>query len=212
MTALFIILGIIVFILLLLFLPISVFLSVKDDFKVIVRFSGIKVFDSSKPKKEKKEKTKPQDTENETQKEQKKENKLVNTFKNKKEESGIVGAVRYFGEIVKIILGKLVWFLKKLKFDHIRLNLSVSSEDAADTAIMYGTVCTALYPILSLITSNASVKYKEINISADFNKTAIILDLSFCVKLRLIYALVALIKGYFEYRKFIKEEDKNERK
>lgn len=212
MTALFIILGIIVFILLLLFLPISVFLSVKDDFKVIVKFSGIKVFDSSKPKKEKKEKTKPQDTENETQKEQKKENKLVNTFKNKKEESGIVGAVRYFGEIAKIILGKLVWFLKKLKFDHIRLNLSVSSEDAADTAIMYGTICTALYPILSLITSNASVKYKEINISADFNKTAIILDLSFCVKLRLIYALVALIKGYFEYRKFIKEEDKNERK
>ncbi len=212
MTALFIILGIIVFILLLLFLPISVFLSVKDDFKVIVRFSGIKIFDSSKPKKEKKEKTKPQDTENETQKEQKKENKLVNTFKNKKEESGTVGAVRYFGEIAKIILGKLVWFLKKLKFDHIRLNLSVSSEDAADTAIMYGTICTALYPILSLITSNASVKYKEINISADFNKTAIILDLSFCVKLRLIYALVALIKGYFEYRKFIKEEDKNERK
>lgn len=212
MTALFIILGIIVFILLLLFLPISVFLSVKDDFKVIVRFSGIKVFDTSKPKKEKKEKTKPQDTENETQKGQKKENKLVNTFKNKKEESGIVGAVRYFGEIAKIILGKLVWFLKKLKFDHIRLNLSVSSEDAADTAIMYGTICTALYPILSLITSNASVKYKEINISADFNKTAIILDLSFCVKLRLIYALVALIKGYFEYRKFIKEEDKNERK
>lgn len=209
MTALFIILGIIVFILLLLFLPISVFLSVKDDFKVIVRFSGIKVFDSSKPKKEK---TKPQDTENETQKEQKKENKLVNTFKNKKEESGIVGAIKYFGGIAKIILGKLVWFLKKLKFDHIRLNLSVSSEDAADTAIMYGTICTALYPVLSLITSNASVKYKEINISADFNKTAIILDLSFCVKLRLIYALVALIKGYFEYREFIKEEDKNERK
>ena len=44
--------------------------------------------------------------------------------------------------------------------------------------------------------------------SADFNKTAIVADFLICVRLRLIYAVIVLLKVYSEYRKMIKEEDK----
>ena len=207
MTALFIILGIILFVFLLLILPVCVCLELKDGFNASVKYSGIKVFDTAKQKKQK-HKEKPTKTPKEDVPKQKKENKFLSLFNKKKEKHGTVGAIKYFGEFVKSVLKKLIWFIKKLKFDRIRLNLSISSDDAANTAILYGTVCTAVYPALSLITSNASVKYKEINISADFNKTAIAADFSLCVKLRLIYAVIVLLKVYSEYRKMIKEEDK----
>ena len=210
MTALFIVCGIILFILLLLVLPVCIYLEFKDEFNVSVKYAGIKVFSTSGKKEEKPEKVeeKPQMGEAKEKEEQKKENKLLSLFKKKKEQDGTLGAIKYFGGFAKSVLKKLIWFLKKLKFDHIKLNLSISSDEAADTAVLYGTVCSVLYPILSLITSNSSVKYKEINVSADFNKTAIVADFSMCVNLRLIYAVIVFLKVYSEYRKMIKEEDK----
>ena len=210
MTALFIVSGTILFILLLLILPVGIYLEVKDGFNVSVRYAGIKLFSTSGKKEEKPEKVeeKPETDEAKEREEQKKENKFLSLFKKKKEQDGTIGAIKYFGSFAKSILEELIWFIKKLKFDHIKLNMSISSDEAANTAILYGTVCSVLYPILSLITSNSSVKYKEINVSADFNKTAIVADFSMCVKLRLIYAVIVFLKVYSEYRKMIKEEDK----
>ena len=210
MTALFIILAIILFILLLLTLPVCICLEFKDKFNISVRYAGVKVFSTSGKKDKKPEKTESisKTDEAKEQKEQKKENKFLSLFRKKKEQDGTIGAIKYFGSFAKSLLEKLIWFIRKLKFDNIKLNMSISSDEAADTAVFYGTVCSVLYPILSLITTNSSVKYKEINVSADFNKTAIVADFLICVRLRLIYAVIVLLKVYSEYRKMIKEKDK----
>ncbi|MCQ2455563.1 MAG: DUF2953 domain-containing protein [Clostridia bacterium] len=203
MTALYIVFAIILFLAVLVFMPISVFLEFNDDFFVAVKLFGITVFNSKKSKKKEKNKDKK------PQEQPKKENTVKKIFVNQKEKSGTAGAIKYFAKIAKIILEKLIWFLRKLNFEHIKLNLAIASEDAAKTAIIYGSVCTAVYPLLSLITQNAKVKYKKIDISADFNNTAVKAEFSALIKSNFIYALVGALKGYTEYKKFVKEEEKN---
>lgn len=209
MIALYIVCGIVFLLALILMANISVNLEFKEDFKIAVKVLGIKVFDSSKTKPEKKKNKHDKVKEEPTKEPQKKENKIKEFVNSKRENLGTIGTLKYFLEVFKQVLLEVLWFIKKLKFNHFILNLTIATDDAANTAIEYGKVCAAIYPILSLITSNASVKFKEINISADFNKMAIDFDFSANVKVRIIYIIAVALKVFKIYRKLVKEEEKN---
>ena len=159
-----------------------------------------------KPKKEK-----PETDEKAKNREDTKEpSKISRLFAHKKAKLGFTGAVKFFLDVLKEVLQKLVWAIRKIKFDRFKLNLVVASEDAATTAINYGCFCTAVYPLLSFLCSNTNLELKEVNISADYEKTAVDLDLCVRLKTRLIYFLVLAIKLLNTYRKLIKEVDDDE--
>ena len=114
MTALYIILGIILLIFLILVIPVKVsFAFVEGVFSFAVWYGFIKVYDSTKPKKEKpkKEKSKKPPEKEMPQKEQKEKKKpeILKIFAIKKEELGLMGAVKYFLEV-------LLEFLKSILF------------------------------------------------------------------------------------------------
>lgn len=187
-------------------LPITVDFSFQNEFNIRVFLASFKVFDSKKEEKTeivieniKPKKEKP-----------KKENKIKIAFDNKKKKDGTINAVKYFLGVLSEILKKLVWFIKKIDFRHFVLNLTVSSEDAAKTAIEYGSVCTAVYPMLSFLTANSNLKLDKVNISADFDKTAIDFSCFLTMKTRVIILVIAGIKVLIEYKKLIKEGKNNE--
>ncbi|HCH28599.1 MAG TPA: hypothetical protein DEW35_03735 [Ruminococcaceae bacterium] len=212
MTALYIILGISAFFFLLLIIPVKAKLDYTGGvFSAVVYYGFIKVFDSKKPKKEKPKKEKPETDEKAKNREDTKEpSKISRLFAHKKAKLGFTGAVKFFLDVLKEVLQKLVWAIRKIKFDRFKLNLVVASEDAATTAINYGCFCTAVYPLLSFLCSNTNLELKEVNISADYEKTAVDLDLCVRLKTRLIYFLVLAIKLLNTYRKLIKEVDDDE--
>ena len=112
-----------------------------------------------------------------------------------------------------LLLKKLWWVVKKFKFRRFYLNLSVATNDAASTAINYGKICSAVYPIISFLETNADFKAKEINISADFDKSDSEFKISTSVTTRLFFWLVAAISALFEFLKIQrKESEKYERK
>ena len=213
MTALYIILGILLFFFLLLIIPVKVKLDFSGGvFSAVVYYGFIKVFDSKKPKKEKPKKEKPEKEEKtKKKKDTKSPSKISKLFAHKKAKLGFTGAVKFFLDVLKEVLQKLVWVIRKIKFDRFKLNLVVASDDAATTAINYGYFCTGIYPILSLLCINTNLKLKEVNISADYEKTAIDLDLCVRLKTRILYFLVLAIKLLNTYRKLIKEVNENER-
>ena len=96
------------------------------------------------------------------------------------------------------------WFLKTVKFRKVEVGITVASDDAAKTAIEYGAVCSAVYPVLSLLYSKANIKYKQIDIKSDFNTEKSIFMISLTVNLQIIFLIITGIKVFKEYKDFSK--------
>ncbi|MBR6903051.1 MAG: DUF2953 domain-containing protein [Clostridia bacterium] len=210
MIALYIIGGIVLLLLLLLIIPVSADTMYKDKFTVSVIYGGIKVFDSSKPKKQKPQK--PQISESNQEKptaeeKQKKENFITKIFN----EKGKIEGIKFLVALIKLAVSRIIWMLKKIKFRQFLLNISIASDNAANTAISYGAVCAAVYPTINLLDQNTDLSVKKVNIYTDFDKLSPEIETAISVKTRLIYAVIALISMLFAYLKLKKESDKNGR-
>ncbi len=189
MTATIIISAVICFFVLLLFLPISVRFSYRGEARVKVKYAGITVFNTAKPKAKKKNKKEEQEKTAQAPQQKKKENFFVSQYKR----LGFTESVKYFADIAKEVLKKLLWFVKKMHFKMFLFDLSVATDNAHDTAVQYGIVCTAVYPVLSVICSNAKFKAKKINVSADFCGTEYVFKTDLNVSVSTVYAIAALI-------------------
>ncbi len=194
LIALYILAVLLLLIVAILLLPVSVRLAYYEDFSVKVKFAGIKIF-PFKEKKQKEKKDKPQSK-------PKKENQLKTSFQKLKEKHGFSGAVKEILAFLQICLEHLSGFLKTLKFRKVELNLVVAESDAFKTAIKYGEVCSAVYPVLSYLESKANIKYKKIDVKSDFNATKGEFDFSLTVNLQIIFLIITAFRVYKEYKKF----------
>lgn len=209
MIALIIIGAIVGLLLIAIFLPITIDVSYDSEFLIKIKYSGITVFDNKKSEKKQKNKYKKQSKPNKKSAKTKKDNFFIRTYKQK----GLMGTIKYFSTILKIVLKKLMWLLKKFKFRRFKFDLTVATSDAADTAIKYGEVCAATYPVFALIQSVADFKPKDINISADFDKSKWEFKCETLVKTSAINWIIAGISVLIEIFKIQrKESEENERK
>lgn len=196
MTVFIIIAAVLVLLVSLLFLPVSFHLKFEDGFFVKIKVAGIGVY-SVKPGDDIKT-PEPTDTESDV----KAEKQTENAFKKLEKKLGFTGAVKELFAFIKAVLKRLKGILKHLYFKKLRLGIRVASGDAAYTAIQYGAVCSAVYPVLALIDTSSNVQMKEIDISADFKAESSEIAFAVIVKMRIIF----LIRGAFallsEYNNF----------
>lgn len=170
MTALYVICGILLFIFLLLLCPVRVCLDYTDELSVMIRFLFLK-FRISPPDKEKIEKE---------DKEEKKE-KPPETGSRKKggkkkkafwhtlyEEEGFSGALHFLKVLADILKGAAKGILSHLVIRLMDVRMAVVGENAANTAILYGKVCSAVFPLLTWICSCAKVRKYHADIRPDF--------------------------------------------
>ena len=190
--------AIILLLLLLLILPIAVKLEYKDEFKARVKYCFIPVFSTDKVKAE------PNTTEQEKKTPKKKK---PNIFKSIYKEKGLMGSVKYFAGLAEILINRLKYVLKHIIFRDIRFLLTVASADAAQTAINYGAVCSAVYPLFSSLFCVADCKAESIDVSADFNSEASKIEFSFEVRTLPIFLIIATITALFEYKKYKAENE-----
>ena len=177
----------------LLLLPLTVAISFKNTLCYKAYFCGIKLFDSAKEKSEKKKKAK--DTSAPTP-------QKASFVKELYEKRGIKGTVEYFSHLAAIILKRVAFLLKHIKFRKLRFSLWVASGDAAQTAIDYGAVCAVVYPLFSALTTVSDCKIKSINIFAQFNSEKSKVNFSFIVRSRPLFLLIAALVGFWEYKKY----------
>lgn len=206
MTALYIILGIILFFVVLFSFKVSVILEMTDRNKVTLKYLFLKftLYDSSKPEKEKKPKKEKKKTE-ETQQEEVTEdtpptentadNKGNNLFKQIYIEQGYDGIVKML-VAVKESLGSFFGKLyKTFTINELYLTMHVTGSDAADTAIKYGKLSSWLFPTLGKVTSTCKMKKYDIDISPDFlgvkNEADLYLNVS-VVPIRITNAVIVL--------------------
>ena len=209
MTALFIVLGILALILTLLLLPLTFNFSYANEVHYNFKYAGFNLFNSEKKLNINKIKRKKKSNKTKKNNHQASNEKEENFFKKVYNKKGIIGTIKYFANILVIILKKLLWLIKHFKFKNFNFNLTIASENAANTAIEYGSVCACVYPVLSLLESALDFKTKKINISADFDHTLPTLEICFSVKTQLFYWLIAIILAIFEFSKLQRKDSEN---
>ena len=205
-----IILGIILLIIaVLLFSPVNISISFKEDFAVKVKFLGIKLFDSLSDKGEKKIEEKKKEEQNKSSGETVKKAKSV--FSKLKDKYGFSMAIKELISFFMKCFAHIKGLLRHIKIKKIRLNIAVATPDAAKTAIEYGVVCSAVYPALAVIDTIPNICFKEINVKSDFKSEEGGIDFSFDTKLQVFFALICAFKIYKEYKNFIIRIEDNER-
>ena len=75
-------------------------------------------------------------------------------------------------ELVKQALSSLKnplgWFLRRIRYRDIWLNITVCQEDAHQTALRYGQIQAVFHSVFSLLKNNIDIKTSDIQIRADF--------------------------------------------
>lgn len=204
-----IILSLLLFIVLgVLFIPVVVDLEYTDDFKFKVSFLKITLFSSDS-----KVKTDEKESSEKPKQKQKKSSVLDDAktyFKDIKSEKGFSGAVREVMALVKQIISHIKWLFKYINICKVKLNITVGTPDAAMTAIEYGTVCSAVYPVTAMLDGVAHIGFKEINVNSDFENGKCDFGFSGTVKMQIFYLALCAFKIYRTLKKFV-TENKNER-
>ena len=173
MTALYIILGIIAFFVILLSVKFTVTVHYENDVAVSVKWLFLK-FDilpkkekEKKPKKEKKKKEEKPKEESEVipePKKKKKDNMFVRFYNNR----GVSGVVQLLKDAAKALGGMFKRIGRAFLFDELIISLKVGAGDSAETAIKYGKTCSAAFPAMGLIVNTMRVKKYNLEINPDF--------------------------------------------
>ena len=187
MAALYIILGIIALIIILFSIKVSVTAEYADSFSLDVQWLFIKLHifpqtEEQKAKKEEKNKKKKK-PEEEKKEEDKPSEPKKNIFKEFYENQGFGATVELIQTAAAQLGGFMGSIYRAFVIENLKLLLKVSSgDDAAQNAIKYGKVCSAVYPSMGFICSNMKVKKYEVNVVPDFisqeNKAQFALSLS----------------------------------
>lgn len=175
MTALYIILGVVLFFIAVLSIPVVLDMEYGDVFKLRVSWLFVKFNilpkDESKKKPKKEKKPKQERTQAETAPA---ETPVANTAKKENpikifyEDQGVLGIVELINNVASY-LGKFSkGFLKSIYIKKLRIRIWVTEGDAAQTAIKYGKFCQMIYPPLGFICSSCHVKDYDVNIWAEY--------------------------------------------
>lgn len=186
----------------------------KLDLKVKFLFITIFPLKPRKPKKNKRKKRtetvqkkaeteqveSPMPTKNETPK------KAVSKNKGKPKKAGFNFDLDMIMDYVRTASPPVKRLFKKIRVRDLYIDYVVGTDDAAKTAIKYGTICAAIYPIIEWLTTYFSVQAREVKIDADFSHETDNVFAYCVVKLRLgtaffcaIWFLIKFSKVYLKY-------------
>ncbi len=194
MTGWIILFSVLGLILLLLFssLKISLYIGEKTVFKISYLFIRIFSFNSdNKNAKQKKKRKKKKEKQNDKK-------TLTETLKD-------YAASKHKGELIveifdylKIVLSRFKNLLRHIRFKRAVLRLTVATDDASNTALLYGKICSAVYPIVSVLDAAMKFDPKEISVRTDFTSAQMEFLLSGTVKVRLVHILGFVLSTAFE--------------
>ena len=194
----------IIFALIFLFLwqSIHIIVSFDGEFKLIaglglIRLNVLKLVDKfmNKPKKEKPKKEE-KEKEKKEEEPKKEEAPKSNVFKEVIELRGFDGAIDLLSEFASLLAKFGHGLIKHFIIRKIAVEYSVCANDAAHTAIEFGAINAAIFPLLGEIATHAQLKKQDVNIYADYTgqmeKQAVYIHCSYRILALLAVALGAL--------------------
>lgn len=208
MTAFLILFSLLLVLAFILLIRIRVTIDYKgEDIKLKLHILGIPI--TLLPKKQKKKKIRISDYSYKNQQKKLKKSKKQKPAKGKsnakeetpKEKPPLSEAIPMIADIVKYLLGK---FFGHLRIDVTEIKITVGSDDAAKTAIMFGIInqaAAALFDLLSSITNVKKNRKNEIAVYADFTSEKTVININLGFSLRIWHVFSIALGTLFRYLK-----------
>ncbi len=166
MTWLYILLAVILFIVLMGFIPLNLIVRWHKELKCTLKIGFIPItIYPQKTKKTKKKKTKEPSKPKQNKPEEKKEKNLL-------KEKGLGWFVNLIKKIADLAKGALKDLFRHILIKEFMLSIKVAGNDAADTAVKYGYYCSAIYPATGIIIGAVNYKSYGVDITPDFEENA----------------------------------------
>lgn len=129
----------------------------------------------------------------------KKDNLLKLYFK----KYGFADTVSKIFKMLNEALKELSFILHRAKFKKINLTIICATEDASKTALSYGRICSAVYPVTAILDNEFRVSKDafDINIGCDFDTDKYDYSFDFEISLVSFSAIISAIKLFRKYRK-----------
>lgn len=138
---------------------------------------------SPENKKKKKKKAKKKEKE---KKERSAKKEKDNFFRSHTSDFGVFDYI----ELIGIVIEK---FVAKIYFDKLEAEIRVAGDDAAQTALNFGRLNAAIYPIAGLINGHKRIKKLHIGITPDFTTTKSVYNAEAIAYIRIFDVLAAVI-------------------
>ncbi len=124
------------------------------------------------------------------------------------EEGGISSTVNRVVTAVSLIAGQIFWLLKKFTIKKLRVFVVCGGSDAADTAMQYGLVCAAVYPMVGYLDTNLKTEKdaQDIGVYCDFDGDSK-LDFEFDVSIRIIHIVRAIFRNAMANAEHMRNEE-----
>ena len=120
-------------------------------------------------------------------------------------EKGFSDFLSLLEDVLNLVRDTLFPLLCKIKVKNISVDVSVSCDDAAQTAIVYGRYCTVAYPLMSIITEYTNCSRYYISIRTNFDEKAQTeIKAKLNCKCRIIWLLIYCIKFLIGFSKIEK--------
>ena len=181
--------------------PVIVDVQFQDSFLVKIKVLGIPITvfpQKEKPQTEVKKVKKGKKKKTEEEKEKTgKFSKIKGILKSE----GLSGLLDFFKELAGVAAGTGKKLFSHLIIYQLSVDIAVSNEDAAKTAIQYGQACGVVYPAMSMVTTVAKCKQSHVCVIADFDNKKMKADFRLKAGMRPFFVLTAGISGLIEFIK-----------
>lgn len=203
MVAIYVIIGIIMILALLLFSSLHIKIVYNDDNPYIkIRFWFFRFsFNLSNDKNDSKQKNVKSEKEKISDSKDSKISSFMDTIK----KHGIFNSIATIKQLLIIILKKSRKLLKHIKSDFLDIDYTVVGNDAADTAIKYGYICSIAYPLQSILLEKNISKKQNLSISAGFCSEKSILKLDVRLHVKTIFLLNFSVATLIEIMKCLSQ-------
>ncbi len=200
MTALWIVLGILLFLFILLLCPVHLYATFENEFSAKVRYLFITYKVYPQP-----EETKPEQAQEVKEKKEKQaENDAKSRIRGIIEQKGLSGFLEILKEFASIATGAAKKLFVHFIIDYISTDVSVADEDAAQTAILFGGICAAVYTPMGMLVNNLKCKEYHINIVPNFQAKECKIRFHFRAHISLLFLISSSLAAFLQSIKVFK--------
>lgn len=117
------------------------------------------------------------------------------------EQKGIVDGTVELLKVIQELLAKIATIFSRSTIEELKLKMTLSQNEPAETAIVYGAVTAIVYPAVGLINGLMLVKNQEIDLKAVYDNTPFNVEFSAIIRIpiRSIFgALYTFLKEYIK--------------
>ncbi len=189
MTGLIIVAALFAIIILLLIASVKVTLRLNTDAYFEVRYLGFTLFKID-PKIKKKSGTEQKKKKPKPKKEKSGFKDLLKDYSERKSKRQLISELL---DLIKNLLVSFKKFIKHIHCEDVVFDLTVASDEAGKTAVLYGSFCGAVSSVTSLMSGADNFSLDRISVKTDFTADKPSLVLNFTAKVKAFYILTFAI-------------------